>query len=186
MKELLSEDSMISAETVKLSCFSVIDGGTLIHRVQWEKGMSFLEISQRYIDFVNRLHKNTIVVFDGYDISSTKDQEHLRRYSVPLSHFVDIRDDLPVPYSKEKYLSLRRNKAHFVRFLSSHFFRAGIDVINCVGDADTAIVKAAMTSAAKNQGPVQVIVDDTDIVVMLLYHFQENMDDIFMLQSQKS
>jgi hypothetical protein len=150
--------------------------------------MTFEEISQRYVNYVHTSFKQPTVVFDGYATPSTKDHEHFRRSSVPLSHFVAIRKDLRVPYSKDKYLSLQKNKANFVEFLSTYMSTVGIATIRCTGDADTTIVGTAISTARTNLGPTQVIADDTDIAVLLLYHWEETLDDIFVIQdlAQKS
>ena len=46
-------------------------------------------------------------------------------------------------------------------------------------DADTLIVSTAL-DFAKNQQTVEVIANDTDILVMLLYHWQDDMANIFI------
>ena len=55
---------------------------------------------------------------------------------------------------------------------------------NCSGDADTEIVKTAITQSRENLNPVLVVSDDTDIAVLLLYHWQNDMSDIFLLQER--
>lgn len=58
----------------------VIDGGSLLHRIHWQSGLSFGEICQRYIDSVERKYSKAIVVFDGYASGpDTKDATHQRR-----------------------------------------------------------------------------------------------------------
>ena len=46
-------------------------------------------------------------------------------------------------------------------------------------DADTYVAKVALQIAEANQ-VVSVIANDTDILVLLLYHFHSEMSDIFM------
>lgn len=48
-----------------------------------------------------------------------------------------------------------------------------------VGDADTLVVSAAISIALTRS--VTVVADDTDILVMLIYHFKLEMFDMFML-----
>ena len=65
--------------------------------------------------------------------------------------------------------------------LLENTFRAdGQTVKVCKGDADAIIVKQALNSVAA--GNVVVVADDTDVAVMLLYHWKENQCDIFLLQ----
>ena len=58
---------------------NVIDGGNLLHRVPWLKGDTF-EQSSRYVDYVQKIYQNVVVVFDGYTCQpSSKDIAHLKR-----------------------------------------------------------------------------------------------------------
>ena len=59
-------------------------------------------------------------------------------------------------------------------------------MINCSGDADSEIVREAIRCASdKTTGAATLVVaDDTDVAVMLLYHCQEWMSDIFFLQER--
>ena len=52
----------------------------------------------------------------------------------------------------------------------------------CKDDADTKIVSTSLEIA--QESPVTVVADDTDIAVMLLYHWNENIFDIFLLQER--
>lgn len=45
-------------------------------------------------------------------------------------------------------------------------------------------MKAALEAAETNLGPVTVVADDTDIAVMLVHHWKEQMSDIFFLQER--
>ena len=44
----------------------VLDGGSLLHRIPWPKGISFSLICIIYTDYVVKKYKNPVVVFDGY------------------------------------------------------------------------------------------------------------------------
>ena len=62
----------------------VLDGGALLHRVQWTKGTTFSDIKHNYLGHIKNLVGNTTdkddvhIVFDGYLTSSTKDHCHLK------------------------------------------------------------------------------------------------------------
>ena len=59
-------------------------------------------------------------------------------------------------------------------------------MIKCDGDADTSIVSAAIRLASpKTDNPVIIVADDTDIAIMLLYHWNVLMSDI-IFNSKKS
>ena len=58
---------------------NILDGGSLLHTVIWQKGKKYYEICNNYVDYVIK-HHGTTVVFDGYDDKpSTKDTTHFRR-----------------------------------------------------------------------------------------------------------
>jgi hypothetical protein len=59
----------------------IVDGGCLLHKVRWHKGISFDAVMQVYVNYAyNKFGNNACIVFDGYDSSpSTKDHEHKRR-----------------------------------------------------------------------------------------------------------
>ena len=58
----------------------VLDGGSLLHRVPWEKGKSYGEIAETYANFTTRHYGQATVVFDGYgEGPSIKDNTHQRR-----------------------------------------------------------------------------------------------------------
>ena len=50
-------------------------------------------------------------------------------------------------------------------------------VYNSTGDADTLIVSSALQYAQQGQ-EVNVVADDTDILVLLVYHWKDTMADI--------
>ena len=61
-------------------CSCVVDGGSLLHRIPWQKGSTYNSICQKYTDYVMQHCGRAFVMFDGYDSGpSTKDNTHLRR-----------------------------------------------------------------------------------------------------------
>ena len=65
---------------VKSKMFCVVDGGNLLHKVQWLPNSTYEDVIQQYIGYVNKnfgSYAFTKVVFDGYGNGpSTKDHEH--------------------------------------------------------------------------------------------------------------
>jgi len=58
----------------------VIDGGSLLHQIPWQKGSTYNKICQKYTDYVMQHYGQASVVFDRYDSGpSTKDKAHLQR-----------------------------------------------------------------------------------------------------------
>lgn len=182
LKDIVKPESMVSQPYVDSCHQFIIDGGALLRKVRWCKNETFREIANKYTLYIKRNFNSCTVVFDGYDSPSTKDHEHERRCSIPLSCLVSISDDAINPYLPDKYFTLNGNKAKLVKYLSEKLRNAGVDVIECLEDADCMIVKSALLSAQTNQGPTAVVVDDTDVIVMLMHHWNDNMDDVVVVQ----
>ena len=182
MKTLLPRHSILLNGNIHTYETTVVDGGALLHRVRWMKDTMFLNVVSAYYQYICKNYRNPTIVFDGYELATTKGQEHLRRVAIPQSSFVTIVPDNLIPYSQERYFSLEKNKKEFIKFLSDYLIEKGVEVINCAGDADSEIVRVALSSAKRNTGTTFVVADDTDIAVMLLYHYNEEMDDIHLCQ----
>ena len=98
----MPEEDSITKRDITNSSIYVVDGGALLHRVRWSKGMKFSVIAETYVKYLRRnYHKNTTIVFDGYNDKSTKDHEHVRRSSVPQSSNVSISADNHVPFTQD-------------------------------------------------------------------------------------
>ena len=46
----------------RIACKHVVDGGALLHRVHWQKGMKLIEVAEEYASYVNNNYG-----FAGYD-----------------------------------------------------------------------------------------------------------------------
>ena len=58
----------------------VLEGGSLIHRLQWRRGSTYGAIADAYTAYSLRNYGKATIVFDGYqDLPSTKDCTHARR-----------------------------------------------------------------------------------------------------------
>ena len=183
-KALIQKDAIVSIEVIKSCTNSVLDGGALLHKVRWVKGIKFKEVAETYLRYIKTNYTLPIVIFDGYPDTSIKTQEHLRRYPVPLSSYVDIVPENKVPFNQDRYLSSKENKSAFIKFLTPFLCDAGVKVKICKDDADCFVVKEALTNANHNEGPVLVVADDTDIFVMLLYHWKSSLKDIVFLSER--
>lgn len=170
----------VESSSVPQSSLHVIDGGYLLHVVHWAVGTSYAEVAQQYIKYVNKHFScSAVIVFDGYNNGlSIKDQEHHRRAN-------NVTPDIIIEGTKNAYgdqnafLSNERNKSAFVSLLVACLQAAGHTVRTASDNADTLMVKQALDIAKAGQA-VSVIANDTDILVMLVYHFQSDMSDIFM------
>jgi len=74
------------------------------------------------------------------------------------------------------------NKSVFVALLIDRLKLSAFTVHQAADDADMLVVKVALELAASNH-PVNVIDNDTDILVMLLHHYESHMPDIYMSSS---
>ena len=92
----------------------VLDGGALLHRIPWNKGSTFSEIFKTYSDYVLNKYGEAIVVFDGYEVASTKDLTHMRRSKGKSGPIVSFTPDMKLSGTKDLFLSNKTNKQNFV------------------------------------------------------------------------
>ena len=169
---------------ITLESVYVLDGGALLHRVFWNKRLKFGEIIKDYVNYVRKNYGLCYVVFDGYDDpTSTKSSEHKRRkLTNGSSQDIIINIENEVPCSKERFLSNSNNKKQLISLLSAAFQRDGQQVYECKGDADTKIVSTALKVSKTSK--TTVVADDTDVAVMLLYHWKPTLYPVFFLQER--
>ena len=165
----------------------VLDGGALLHRVQWTKGTTFSEITNNYLGHIRNLVGNTIdkddvnIVFDGYLTSSTKDHCHLKR--CPLKSMKQlVEPGKKLETKKQVFLANSENKQDFISMLSESLRGVGYNVLECQRDADLEIVKSSIDALA--QKPVVMIGDDTDLLVLSMFYINEIESDenLFMMR----
>ena len=85
---------------------------------------------------------------------------------------------------QETFLSNEGNKAKFISLLSRYLESDGQRVHNSTGDADTMIVACALQMAMEGK-EVTVVADDTDVLILLMYHWTESMADVYFLSEPK-
>ena len=161
--------------------FHVLDGGALLHKVKWLPGKSYQLILEQYSRYIKKKYGRACIVFDGYGNGpSTKDHEHKRRAGRMCAH-VNLDNIQMVPTcNQEVFLKNDQNKAHFISLLSEELRKEGHDVRNSIWDADTQIVSAALDFASDHGKEVVVVAADTDILVLLMFHWKDEMQ-IYML-----
>ncbi|KAK7111484.1 hypothetical protein V1264_011106 [Littorina saxatilis] len=163
----------------------ILDGGSLLHKVPWRKLETFGNICKMYADYINRRYRNPVIVFDGYDSGpTTKDTAHLRRSSGAVGPVVMFTKDTVLTSRKDHFLSNARNKQAFIFMLGSALEYDGCRVLHAQADADTLIVKTAMKSAAENK--TTVIGEDTDLLVLLVYHVRLTDQPVFLRSDKQS
>lgn len=160
-----SKESSNIDDPVKVSY--IIDGGHLLHRVVWQQPATFKQICEQYSDYVCTHYGKATVVFDGYERSNTKDQEHLRRSRSNI--VVKVEDSIHVNINQNEFLASAKNKMGLITLLSSHLQHCGCTVLQASGDADLLVVLTAIDEAKKDVQTC-VIGDDTDLLVLLTVH----------------
>ena len=146
----------------------IFDGGSLLQRLPWSQGASFSSLCNLYVKHVKK-YSNPTVVFDGYtDSPSTKDHTHLRRTGGVSGPEVKFTEDMTLSSKKQQFLANTQNKQRFINLLGKKMEEDGIRTLHAPGDADLLIVQTAVSSALEK---VTVLLgEDTDLLVLLLYH----------------
>ena len=160
----------------------VIDGGYLLRRVVWDKQSTYQEIIQKYINYVESYYGKCSIVFDGYqDGPSTKDHEHTRR-TMKSKRSPDISVHLENSIgdiTQQAFLINGNNKQCFIDLLVRALSSNGHNVVQCRGDADTSIVSTVLDHACAGEN-VCLIATDTDLLIMLIYMWNNMMGQIKM------
>lgn len=161
----------------------ILDGGSLLHRIPWQRGTTYNDICKQYTNYVTKHYGHAIIIFDGYlQELSTKDGAHQHRTGGRTGLTVDFTKDMVMKIKKEEFLSNKTNKQKFIMLLSDCLKQVGCDIRHAVGDADVLIVQTAIQSAMKCQ--TILIGEDTDLIVLLCFHVTNSCYDIFF-QSEK-
>jgi len=175
-----------TSQAVQPDTVRIIDGGFLLHKVKWQQDLTYVDTVQLYVSYLKKFYGDpsvVIVVFDGYGNGpNIKDHEHLRRSSKCAPDVV-FDQNRAVFKDQTAFLANEVNKQHFVAFLISHLQSAGYSVQQAFDDADTLVVSSAL-DVAKTR-PVTVVANDTDILVLLVYHFSPDLHDAYF-QSEVS
>ena len=154
--------------------FYGLDGGDLLNRIGWKKGETIENICKRYVDFVDgKFDKNVKIVFDGYPSNpTTKDTTHLKRTKGKQGKLIKFNLQTTLSMTKEKFLLNKENKHAFLLILSSYMNSNDIATTHADGDADLMIALTATEQSLIST--VIVIGKDTDLLVLLIHHYQGN------------
>ena len=88
-----------------MQAMHVLDGGALLHRVEWAKKATYKDVAKQYVRFVCSKYRQIGIVFYGYQQGpSIKDHEHQRRIGKTCA---DIQ--LKAHNNQEAFLSNERN-----------------------------------------------------------------------------
>ena len=186
-KALLPNTDLIEKDNLSPQIWYTIDGGALLHRVRWMKGWTFQKVAEHYVAYVKRHYgKEAYIVFDGYDKPSTKSNEHTRRAALNRCPNINIVEANTVQCTQDQFLSNEKNKVQLIQLISRFLLNDNHTVTQCDADADTKIVSTALELAILDEThDVVVVADDTDIAVMLLYHWKEELGEIIFYQERQ-
>jgi hypothetical protein len=162
----------------------VLDGGALIQRIPWAHGAKYKDIYRQYTDYVSKRYGEAVVVFDGYEGTSTKDMTHQRRTRGITGATVAFTEDMDAPMKKEHFLANKNNKQRFINMLGKELKKQHCQVYHAVGDADVLIVQKAVEWAATTN--TVLVGDDTDLLILLCYHANLRSNDLFFCPEQKN
>ena len=166
-------------EEIKDTDTNVVDGGALLRQITWHDKASFGEIVDSYSRYTICKYGISTIVFDGYSKNpSIKDHEHERRSSTKSPNFSLHRETI-LTVSQQMFLANGHNKTELLKLLIPKLISDGHTVHQAESDADRIIVKTTL-QIARNGKSVTVFANDTDIIVMLLHHWNENMSSVLV------
>ena len=73
---------------------------------------------------------------------------------------VNLKEDIVIPFTREKFLSNSNNKVQLIKMLSQYLKDDGNEFFNCSGDADSTICHTARDLATTVEKEVVLIADD--------------------------
>ena len=162
----------------------VLDGGSLLHRTPWSFGSTFQQICKEYTNLVERNYGKCHVVFDGYQNGpSIKDVTHQRRTKGLTGTKINFNENTPFKTKKDVFLSNNENKQNFINMLGKVLSEKGCSVVYAEGDADLTIVQTAVKLSEETE--IVVVGEDTDLLVLLIYHSKESSKTIYMKSDVK-
>lgn len=122
-------------------------------------------------------------MFDGYDGTSTKGTAHQTQARGNAGAKVTFDEDMQATMKKEQFLANKTNKQHFINMLSTKLRAKNCQTHHAAGDAGLLIVQKAVESAATTD--TVLIGDDTDLLILLIYHTNLESCDLFFQPEPK-
>lgn len=173
----------------------VIDGGHLLHHVDWPNDCTYGEIIASYTQYVYRCYGGwSFVCFDGYGEAamSTKWAEQTRRAGKNTASDILFDLDMKVTCSQESFLANKKNTTRLISYIMTSLSSKCIVCKQATGDADYLICNSATKLAEEYEDrPVVVVGNDTDLLVILIdrslpnLHMHYQRDAIYNMQSIK-
>ena len=164
----------------------VLDGGAILHCVPWQCGLTFHELCQLYVSYINKRYQQATIVFDGHDSGpSIKDATHRRQRQTAgkTSTTVHLTTQMIKRVKKDEFLANNSNKQRFINLLGRSLSNAEHKVVHVKDDADVPIVLAAIESVQSCD--TVVVGEDTDLLILLCLHANIESHDLFLVPEDK-
>lgn len=168
------------------SCTYIIDGGMLLHRVNWGSNVTFNAIYAMFLRYLRRNYPNCRVVFDGYQKETTKSVERIRRSEKISSPDCEFQNESINNIVQEPFLANTFNKSRLIDKLSEYLAENEILCFKDDGDADRLIVETAINVAINSYNKKVVIVSEDVDVMVLLTALTPASKEIFLLKPSRS
>ena len=91
---------------------------------------------------------------------------------------INISEGMKVPCGIKVFLCNQHNKEQLINLLSARLQKCGYETVECTGDADIFIVKKPYEYANEDLDVV-VSAEDTDILVLLVYHWNQDLSKVY-------
>ena len=159
--------------------------GMLLHKVYWPKS-TFSDVFDQYISYLRRrcaTNKAVSRVFDGYSNDvSTKLQEYQRRTGKTCNYCCERVHQSHK--EKRNVLWNPSNVNQLIHLLRKRLENEGYFAVQSFGDAYVLIVKQAI-DYAKVGRDVEVMAEDTDLLVLMMSHWKTSMGNMVIAIGKK-
>lgn len=150
----------------------LVDGNEAIYHKLWPKNVTVEQYANQFVKSFAESH-DTYIIFDRYDENSVKAHERQRRAQGVSPRMYTLKSDMPLP-PKDVIMKLDENKRALIHYLcKSHpqnpcVRLIGEDSLYQHEEADVKIISYLLTLLPEKRH-IQVLADDTDIFVLLVY-----------------
>ena len=164
----------------------VFDGGSLLQRLPWTFGVTFDEICQSFKHYLlnNYVTVENITVVFSYLLPSTKGSKHIRQSKGRLGRKIVPSLHNPLNVKNGNFPVHKHSKGAFLEMLGTQLSASSINVMHSDEDADVDIVSSVLTDA--NTCPVALLGEDTDLLILLLWHYNPQLHNPVHFYSNSS
>ena len=149
-----------------------------------KKNITYREIAMKYVKHVCQNFKSGKIVFDGYPREPTiKDNTHKRRAGLTISPKIDFLLDMTFQGKKDISLRNPANKEAIIELTSAELQKSGYETFQAADDADYDNVRIAIEASVDYC--TTVIGEDTDLLILLLYHADVNSKPLYFQSSRR-